>query len=132
MWKEISMLHEGKSALVKADVRKCMLLAHCDEGRDVKAHFGELNRLHQIMAGMGVIVDDEDYTAIIMRSLPDIYRPIISALEAAAGYSSKVVTAQELITAVNVEYEHRLLRNPQSAKKGGNAALHAGNGTRQG
>jgi hypothetical protein len=56
MWKEIRMLHEGKSALVKADVRKRMLLAHCDEGRDVKAHFGELNRLRQIMVGMGTIV----------------------------------------------------------------------------
>jgi hypothetical protein len=132
MWKEIKTLHEGKSALVKADIRKCMLLARCDEGGDVKAHFGKLNRLHQIMAGMGAIVDDEDYAAIIMGSLPDTYRPIISALEAATGYSSKVVTAQELITAVNVEYEHRLLRNPQSARKGRNAMLHAGNGTRQG
>jgi hypothetical protein len=109
-----------------------MLLARCDEGRDVKAYFGELNRLCQIMAGMGAIVDDEDYVAIIMGLLPDTYRPIISALEATTGYSSKVVTAQELITAVNVEYEHRLLRNPQSSKKGGNAALHVGNGTRQG
>jgi hypothetical protein len=109
-----------------------MLLAHCDEGGDVKAYFGELNRLRQIMAGMGAIVNNEDYAAIIMGSLPDTYRPIISTLEAAAGYSTKVVTAQELITAVNVEYEHRLLCNPQSAKKGGNAALHMGNGTCQG
>jgi hypothetical protein len=50
-----------------------MLLAHCDEGGDVKAHFGELNRLRQIMAGMGTIVNDEDYTAIIMGLLPDTY-----------------------------------------------------------
>jgi hypothetical protein len=81
MWKEIKMLHGGKSALVKADVRKRMLLAHCDEGGDVKAHFGELNRLRQIMAGMGAIVNNEDYVAIVMGSLPDIYQPIISALE---------------------------------------------------
>jgi hypothetical protein len=132
MWKEIRTLYEGKSALVKVDVRKCMLLAHCDEGGDVKAHFGELNRLCQIMAGMGAIVEDEDYAAIVMWSLPDTYQPIIFTLEAAAGYLSKVVTAQELITAVNVEYKHRLLCNPQSARKSGNAALHAGNGTRQG
>jgi hypothetical protein len=73
MWKEINTLHEGKSALVKADVRKCMLLARCDEGGDVKVHFGELNRLCQIMAGMGMIVNDEDYAAIVMGSLPDTY-----------------------------------------------------------
>jgi hypothetical protein len=73
MWKEIKMLHEGKSALVKVDVRKRMLLARCDEGGDVKAHFRELNRLRQIMAGIGAIVDDEDYAAIVMGSLPDTY-----------------------------------------------------------
>jgi hypothetical protein len=73
MWKEIKTLHEGKSALVKADVQKRMLLACCDGGRDVKVHFGELNRLHQIMVGMGAIVDDEDYAAIIMGSLLDSY-----------------------------------------------------------
>jgi hypothetical protein len=81
---------------------------------------------------MGAIVDNEDYAAIVMGSLPDSYRPIISTLEATAGYLSKAVTAQELITAVNVEYEHRLLRNLQSARKGRNATLHMGNGTRQG
>jgi hypothetical protein len=73
MWKERKTLHKGKSALVKADVRKRMLLARCDEGGDVKAHFGELNRLHQIMAGMGAIVDDKEYVAIVMASLPDTY-----------------------------------------------------------
>jgi hypothetical protein len=45
MWEEIKTLHESKSTLVKADVRKHMLLACCDEGRDVKVHFGKLNRL---------------------------------------------------------------------------------------
>jgi hypothetical protein len=67
------MLHEGKSALVQVDIRKHILLARCDKGGDVKVHFRELNRLRQIMAGMGVIVDDEDYTAIIIGSLPDTY-----------------------------------------------------------
>jgi hypothetical protein len=37
MWKEIKTLYEGKSTLVKVDVRKCMLLACCDKGRDIKA-----------------------------------------------------------------------------------------------
>jgi hypothetical protein len=78
------------------------------------------------MAGMGEVMQDIDYGAIIMGSLPDSYRSIISSLEAAAGYAQKVVTPQELITAVTVEYEHRLIRNPQAAKRGGNAALTAG------
>jgi hypothetical protein len=69
-------------------------------------HFGELNQICQIMAGMGKVVQEVDYGAIIMGSLPDSYRSIISSLEATTGYASKVVTPQELIAAVTVEYEH--------------------------
>jgi hypothetical protein len=126
MWAQVKKLHEGKSMLVKVDMRKRMLLTHCDEGADVRAHFGELNRICQIMAGMGEVMQDIDYGAIIMGSLPDSYRLIISSLEATAGYAQKVVTPQELIAAVTVEYEHQLIRNPQAAKRGGNAALTAG------
>jgi hypothetical protein len=50
----------------------------------------------------------------------------MSSLEAATGYASKVVTPQELIAAVTVESEHRLIRNPQATRNGGNAALTAG------
>jgi hypothetical protein len=132
MWTEMKKLHKGKSALVKADMCKRMLLTRCEEGADVKAHFGELNRIRQIMAGMGEVVQEVDYGTIIMGSLPDSYRSIISSLEAAAGYASKVVMPQELIAAVTVEYEHRLIRNPQTTRKGGNAALTAGSNAHTG
>jgi hypothetical protein len=36
------------------------------------------------------------------------------------------VTPQELIAAVTVEYEHQLIRNPQTTRKSGNAGLTAG------
>jgi hypothetical protein len=73
MWTEVKKLHEGKSALVKVDMRKRMLLMRCKEGADVKVHFGELNWICQIMAGMGEVVQEVDYGAIIMGSLPDSY-----------------------------------------------------------
>jgi hypothetical protein len=50
-----------------------MLLMRCKEGADVKVHFGELNWIRQIMAGMGEVVQEVDYGAIIMGSLPDLY-----------------------------------------------------------
>jgi len=111
-----------------------MLLTRRDEGGDVKVHFREINRLHQVLMGMGDKIVDTDYATIIMESLPDSYRSIILSLEAATGYASKVVTPQdsEIITAVMVEYEHWLIRNSQSARKGGNAALTAGTSEHQG
>jgi hypothetical protein len=73
MWTEVKKLHEGKSILVKADMHKHMLLMQCEEGADVKVHFRELNQICQIMAGMGKVVQEVNYGAIIMGSLPDSY-----------------------------------------------------------
>jgi hypothetical protein len=92
-------------------------------------YFRELNQIRQIMAGIGEVVQGVDYGTIIMGLLPDSYRSIILSLEAAAGYASKIVTPQELITAVTVEYKHQLIRNPQTARKGRNGALTVGSNT---
>jgi hypothetical protein len=70
MWTEVKKLHEGKSALVKVDMRKPMLLTRCEEGADVKVHFREPNQICQIMAGMGKVIQD---IAIIMGLFPDSY-----------------------------------------------------------
>ena len=59
---------------------------HCQEGGDIKDHFGTLRRLKQSLAGMGVKVDDEDYTAIIMGPLLESYRPTLSAISANCYY----------------------------------------------
>jgi hypothetical protein len=73
MWTKVKKLHEGKSALVKVDMHKHMLLTRFEEGADVKVHFGELNRICQIMAGMGDVIQEVNYSAIIMGLLPDSY-----------------------------------------------------------
>jgi len=56
IWAEICTIHEGKSELVQID-------------------FSELFRLRESLAGMGAVIDDKDFYAIILGSLPESYRP---------------------------------------------------------
>jgi len=73
---------------------------------------------------MGASIDDKDFSAIIMGSLPESYRPLLSSINAAARVSQKPLTSHELINVVSEEYEHRQLTRG-ATKKAGNSALSA-------
>ena len=126
IWEEIRTVHEGKSDLVQIDLRRRLHETRCEEGGDVKAHLGELLRLRESLASMGASLDNRDFAAIIMGSLPESYRPILSSMNAAAHVSKKTLSPEEIMGVVSEEYEHRVIVNPTTSKKGGNSALTAG------
>jgi len=84
IWEEVCTIHEGKTELVQIDLHRQLQETQCEEGGDVKAHFGELYQLRESLVGMGVSIDDKDFSAIIMGSLPETYRPLLSSINAAA------------------------------------------------
>jgi hypothetical protein len=73
IWAEICQIHEGKTELVQINMRRRMQETCCDEGADVRAHFSELLKLCESLAGMGVSIVDMDFHAIILGSLPESY-----------------------------------------------------------
>ena len=74
---------------------------------------------------MGAVISDTDFYAIILGSLPESYRPLLSSINAAARISQKVLTLYELVNVISEEYEHCQLMDNRPLKKGSNAALSA-------
>jgi hypothetical protein len=74
---------------------------------------------------MGTDVEDRDFYAIIIGSLPESYRPLLSSINAAARVTQTPITPYKLISIVSEEYEHRMLTECRPTKKGGNSALAA-------
>jgi hypothetical protein len=126
VWAEICQIHEDKTELVQIDLRRRLHETRCDEGGDVKAHFAEMLRLRESLAGMGAGILDPDFHAMILGSLPESYRPLLSSINAAAKITKTPLSPYELINIVTEEYEHRLLTEKRPGKKGGaNSALSA-------
>lgn len=68
--------------------------------------------------------------AIILGSLPESHRPLLSPISVAAKITTKQLTPHELIRVITEEYEHRQLSeycfsDRRSGKKGGNSAFTA-------
>src|SRR5882762_10276429 len=126
IWVEIRKLHEGKTELVQVDLRRRLQETRCEEGRDVRDHFTKLMTMREQLAGMGAAIDERDFYAIVLGSLPESYRPLLSAISATARITQKTLTTYELVNVITEEYEHRLLAGRGSSKKGANnSALSA-------
>ncbi|KIM65706.1 hypothetical protein SCLCIDRAFT_52183, partial [Scleroderma citrinum Foug A] len=52
----------------------------CTEKGDLRAHFDKLRSLREQLAALGQSIGDEDFTAIILGSLPTSYDPNIGAM----------------------------------------------------
>src|SRR5882762_8714080 len=126
IWVEIRKVHEGKTELVQVDLHRRLQETRCGEGGDVRNHFTELMTMREQLAGMGATIDERDFYAIALGSLPESYRPLLSAINATARISQKTLTTYELVNIITEEYEHRLLASRGSSKKGANnSALSA-------
>lgn len=60
----------------------------CEEHDDIKAYFSEMLRLHKSLAGMGAEIEDRNFYAIILTSLPESYHPLLSSINAAVKITS--------------------------------------------
>ncbi|OAX31145.1 hypothetical protein K503DRAFT_672040, partial [Rhizopogon vinicolor AM-OR11-026] len=63
-------------------------------------------QLHESLAGMGTMIEDCDFYTIILGSLPETYRPLVSSINAAAKIAQKPLTPHELLNVITEEYEH--------------------------
>jgi hypothetical protein len=120
VWAEICKIHEDKSDLMQIDLRRRLTDMRCDESDDTCNHFSGLQKLREMLAGMGTSISDADFTAIIMGSLPESYQPILSSISAAACIAKVPLTPYNLISFVSEEYEHHQLAINRTAKKVGN------------
>jgi hypothetical protein len=121
IWAEICTIHEGKTELVQIDMRQRLHDMRCEEGGDTKTHLSKMLWICESLAGMGATIDDKDFYAIILGSLPESYRPLLSSINATARINKKILTPDELINLITEEYEHRLLTDSKAEKRGGSA-----------
>src|SRR5258705_12353065 len=132
IWEEMRVIHGGKTEVVQVDLRRRLQDTRCEEEADVRNHFSELLLTREELAGMGAIIEERDFYAIVLGSLPESYRPLLSSINAAARITNKPLSPNELINVVTEEYEHRQIASRSTQKKSGNSALSADAGAKNG
>jgi hypothetical protein len=112
MWDAIVNKCEGKTflyPLYQVNVHCHLQDMKCLEGEDVKAHLSKMWRRREELAGMGAVIMNEDFIAMMIGSLPESFWPLLSSLMITAKATKAVLAPNDLKQYLLEEYEHCLI-----------------------
>jgi hypothetical protein len=123
MWTEIQDIHQKRSRMITVDLGKQLQHAKLGEDEDTRTFFTRLNALREQLASMGKTYDDEEFSSILLGSLPAAYENIMGGLNAMADGTGNPITTSQVIRLVNDEYDRRMIR--RGKKNGADEAFAA-------
>ena len=80
VWMEITSVHQMRSKMITIDLDKQFQATKLGDTADPCIHFEKLEEMQEWLASMGKSFTDEEFTAILLRSLPQSYEQTINAL----------------------------------------------------
>ena len=100
MWNAVKDQREKKSCMVTVDMHRRLQSEKCTEQGDVQVHLVELQTMQEDLASIGGSIPDEDFTSIILRSIPQSYDTYIVAITATSSLSIQTLLLTNLIDAI--------------------------------
>ena len=126
-WDTLKADFEKRSRMVTIDLRRRLQDTKCTESGNMRTHFDTIRTMREELASLGTTLTTEDFSAIILGSLPKSYNQFLSAVTATASVLKKDLKAEDLMQAVLDEYDRRLTRPGAAKEKNADAAFFAGN-----
>lgn len=115
MWKTLCYEFEGKTRMVQVDLRRKMLEMKANEGDNIPAHLDAIRHIYERLSGMGAPPSEDDYSSMIILTLPESYQILLTTLGDAAQQANNPLTSDNYITKAVQEYERRHVRNGKSS-----------------
>ena len=103
MWDAVKDQREKKSRMVTVDMCQKLQSEKCTEQGDVRAHLIKLQTMWEDLASMGGLIPDEDFTSIILGSIPQLYDTYIVAITATSSLLNQTLSPTNLIDAIHDE-----------------------------
>lgn len=132
MWEAVRDQREKKSRMVTVDLRRKLQAEKCTESGDIRAHLYKLQAMREDLASMGGSITDEDFTSIILGSIPQSYDTYIAAITATSTLLQQTLTPTNLVDAIRDEADRRTIKSPKSKGTEQDAAYVAGQSSGKG
>ena len=100
MWDAVRSQREKKSCMVTMDMRQKLQSEKCSKHEDVRTHLVKLQTMRENLASMGGAISDEDFTSIILGSIPQSYNTYITAITATSSLLNQTLSPTNLIAAI--------------------------------
>ena len=100
MWEAVKEQREKKSQMVTVDMQHKLQAEKCPESGDIRAHLHKLQAMREDLVSMGGSINDEDFTSIILGSIPQSYDTYIAAITATSTLLDRSLLPTNLIDAI--------------------------------
>src|ERR1700678_1589043 len=125
MWEAVKNQREKKSRMVTVDMRRRLQAEKCAEHRDVGVYYNKLLAMHEDLASMGGSINNEDFTFIVLGSIPQSYDTYIAAITATSTLLDQNLSPTNLIDAICDKADCHTIKNPKSKKDDQDVAFTA-------
>src|ERR1700730_18037163 len=117
VWDTLKSLYQTRSKMIMVDLGKKLQGTTCSEEDDMRAHFTKLNDLRDQLSAMGKYIGDDEYSSILLGSLPPSYEATTSTINAASDLSRTDITPDIVTRLVTDEYDRCVIKKT-SGKNG--------------
>ena len=114
VWDILKQIYEEKTRALAADLMQQFRNTRCGENDNICTHFENLRNLREQLAGMGKLISNEDYTDILLTSLPASYNSSCSSISNSTHLGSKSLTADVFESLILDEFTWRKLKKLQA------------------
>ena len=118
MWAQLTMVKEPKGRLGILAARRALYRSTADEGVDIIEHISKIRQMQEELHVMGNKIPDEDFTMILLTSLPESWDVFTTSFLGSSG-NKPDMSSQELIGIIIDEARRK------KDRQGGSMALQA-------
>ena len=105
VWEKLQVLYMKKSLANRLHIKKKLYTLHMEEGKDLRKHLGEFNKVMLDLTNIGAKIDEEDPAIILLSSLPKLYEHFVDTML----YGKQTFTMSEMKSALNSKELQRMV-----------------------
>ena len=105
VWDALTNLFQNSSCVIAIDLWRKLQETHYTEKGTLHTHFDKLCSLHKQLATLRQSISDDDFAAVIISSLPNLYDPNIAAMTSSAVISQTDLAPDFLMKILSDEYD---------------------------
>jgi hypothetical protein len=125
MWRLVKADATDKSDMYKVEARRKLQEMRCDDNSDIRAHLNSMSRARDELSGMGASLDDATFVTIILGSMPESYRTLLSSIMQSARAAGRTVPSSDLMAIILEESAYRHSQSDRDRSKSTESALQA-------
>jgi hypothetical protein len=116
-WAVLKKLYEEKMCGLSVDLMRRFRNTKCGENNSIRTHFEQMANVCKQLAAMGKVISDEDYTDILLTSLPSSYDQSYTSISHSMHLSGQPLTADALKAMILDKYTQHEIKNQKSSSK---------------